>query len=147
MGDSPTSLPALGLALSEVASLLADAEVLHALTSHLTAREVLVFARLFKAAGKDDAHRCVVEGIIHGDEEVRAVATPEVTGPGSVRIEYFNHFADSSIEDGPFHVREFSTGGLRNALRELGLEVDTETIEWAAIALPGRIVLDSARRD
>ena len=146
MTDSTGSLAALSVALSDVAALIADPEVLHALTSHLTAREVMVFARLFQAAGKDNAYRWVVEGIIHGDEEVRAVATPEVAGPGLVRIEYFNHFVDCGSDDAPLCVREFETGGLRNALHELGLEVDTELAEWAAIQLPGRIVLDSARR-
>ncbi|WP_216695910.1 hypothetical protein [Dietzia psychralcaliphila] len=145
MTDSTgTLLDALSVALSDVAALIADPEVLHALTSHLTAREVMVIARLFQAAGQDDAYRWVVEGIIHGDEEVRAVATPDVAGPGSVRVEYFNEFVDRGTADAPLDVREFENGGLHSALRELRLEVDTE--DWSAIKPPGCIVLASARR-
>ncbi|MEH6821769.1 MAG: hypothetical protein V7706_17665 [Dietzia psychralcaliphila] len=146
MSDSYKSLADLGVALSDVAALLADSEVLHALTSHLTAREVMIIARLFQAAGNDKAYRWVMEGIIHGDEEVRAVATPVAIGPGSVKIEYFNQFSDCGIEDRPIYVREFETGGLRSAMRELGLELDGEMAEWAAIHIPGQLVLDSARR-
>lgn len=146
MSDSCKSLAALGVALSDVAALLADSEVLHALTSHLTAREVMIIARLFQAAGNDNAYRWVMEGIIHGDEEVRAVATPVAIGPGSVKVEYFNQFADAGYEDSPIYVREFETGGLRNAMQELGLEVDLEFVEWAAVVIPGKVVLDSARR-
>ncbi|MDV8002863.1 hypothetical protein [Rhodococcus sp. IEGM 1408] len=101
MSDSYKSLADLGVALSDVAALLSDSEVLHALTSHLTAREVMIIARLFQAAGNDNAYRWVMEGIIHGDEEVRAVATPVAIGPGSVKIEYFNQFSDCGIEDRP----------------------------------------------
>ncbi|WP_156607348.1 hypothetical protein [Dietzia sp. DQ12-45-1b] len=146
MSDSSKSFAELEVAVSDVAALLADSYVLQALTSHLTAREVMIIARLFQAAGNDTAYRWVMEGIIHGDEEVRAVASPVATGPGSVRIEYFDEFSECGIESAPLHVREFETGGLSNAMRELGLELDREMADWAARHIPGRIVLDSVRR-
>lgn len=134
-------------ALSEMADLMTDREVLHALTSHLTAREVMVIARLLDAAGQDAAFRRVMEGIIHGDDEVRALAAPMVDGAGTVRVEYFNRFLDSGVEEPPIYVRTFDRGGIRNAMEELNLTVDIDHLDWAAVEVPGLVVLDSAIRN
>lgn len=140
------TMSAIGEALNGVAELISDREVLHAITSHLTAREVIVIAKLFEAAGEHEVYGRVMEGIIHGDEEVRAVAAPLHAGSGTVRIEYFNDFVDCGVEEDPIYVRAFDEGGLHHAMQELRLKVDEDQIEWAATEIPGLVVLDSAIR-
>lgn len=146
MSDSRNCQMSFGEALDKASKLVSDREVLHSITSHLTAREVIVIADLFKAAGDHATHRRVMEGIIHGDEEVRAVVAPGCEGVGTCRVEYFNDFLDAGVEDEPIYVRMYDHGGLRAAMSELMLEIDTEHLEWAAMTVPGLLVLDSAIR-
>jgi len=138
------NLSSLGEALEGIEALFVDGEVLRSLTQHLTAREMTYFVHLFAAAGATDAAERVQREIIHGDEDVRAVATP--TGPGAVRIDYYVDFCQIGDESTPFHTCTFDNGGLRAAMASLGLDVDRDTLHWAAETMPGRIVLDSAQR-
>lgn len=141
-----TALIDIGKALGDVANLITDDGVLLAITSHLTAREVIVIADLFEAAGDHATHRQILEGIIHGEDEVRAVAGPDYAGIGTIRVEYFKDFLDCGVEEKPFHTRTFQCGGLRAAMQELRLVVDTDHSEWAATTIPGLLVLDSEFR-
>lgn len=130
----------------KVARLFTDPEVLGALASHLTARELVTVGDLFKASSETGAYRTFMEGIIHGEEEVRAVADLEVEGAGSVTISYYADFLDAGVEEAPIYARTFHAGGLRAACEELRLRIDVDHVEWAAVTAPGRIVLDSALR-
>ena len=140
------ALADVGKALGDVANLIMDDEVLLAITSHLTASEVIVIADLFEAAGDHVTYRHILEGIIHGEDEVRAVAGPGEAGIGTIRVEYFKGFLDCGVDEEPFHARTFQCGDMRAVMRELGLVVDPDHREWAANAIPGRIVLDSELR-
>lgn len=140
----PHGLSGVDAALSDVARLFGDGLALRALTEHFTAREVLIVARLFWASGDVETYEMMVEDIIHGDEEVGAVATP--IGPGRVRVDYYKDFCDDGVAEAPFYTKEFAQGGLKAALGKLRLAVDGEQAEWAAVEIPGRILLCSGLR-
>lgn len=133
-------------AVRKVARLFTAPDVLDALTSHLTARELVIVGDLFKTSNEPGAYRSFMEGVIHGEDEVRAVADLEAEGDGSVTISYYADFLDAGIEEAPIYTRTFPTGGLRGACEELNLRIDVDHVEWAATTAPGRIVLDSAER-
>lgn len=140
------ALADIGKALGNVANLITEEGILLVLASHLTAREVIVIADLFEAAGDHATYREMLEGIIHGEDEVRAVAGPDDAGTGTIRVEYFKEFLDCGVDEEPFHARTFPCADMRAVMRELGLAVDADHREWAATAIPGRLVLDSELR-
>lgn len=140
------ALADIGKALGNVANLIADDGVLLAITSHLTAREVIVIADLFEAAGDHATYRKILEGIIHGEDEVRAVAGRDDAETGTIRVEYFKEFLDCGVDQESFHARAFPCADMRAVMRELGLVVDTDHREWADTTIPGRLVLDSEFR-